>query len=599
MLESADLTARKARGNYLANHIPRIITMDQAHLGKALSPGHPLSGERVLRIPRLPDIYKLKHDKKIGTWNVRSLFQAGKVNNVIKEMQRLNIDILGCSEVRWPNLGQCEINDNTVYNCGDTTTRNKNGVAIIVNKEVKNSVLSFIGISDRVAILKINAKPFNMNIIQAYAPTSGSSEQEVEVFYEQLKAALKHTKKQELNLLMGDFNAKVGKGAVDSTVGQFGLGTRNDRGDRLIQFCQEVDSVIMNTFFQLPPRRLYTWKSPADCPQKVIRNQIDYIIINKRFQNSVKSTKAYPGADVPSDHNLLLSRMKLHLKKVYKGKPQKRPDIQKLKDNTTREEIKNELNNKINSIATDIRQENINVEDVWNGIKNACSSVVDSKLKAGKRAKKQPWMTEGILELMEERRKHRNKNDLTYREINKIINKKIKEAKELWLQNECMEIESLEKKHDTFNLHKKIKAVTGGKSSRSNNSILDTHNNLLHDNERILERWREYMEELFEEEQQTEIEVLGFSGPEITLSEVRNAIKRLKNNKSPGPDNIHGEILKLFENDQLKILTRLLNKIYETGEFPGDWLASTFIPLPKKANAITCSDYRIISLLSL
>lgn len=213
------------------------------------------------------------------------------------------------------------------------------------------------------ALIKINAKPFNINIIQSYAPTSESSDQEIEIFYEQLQTALKYTKKQKVRFLLGDFNAKVGKGSVGNVVGNFGLGMRNDRGDRLIQFCQETDSVIMNTFFQLPPRRLYTWKSPADSPQKVIRNQIDFIIINKRYQNSVKSVKTYPGADILSDHNLLLSKIKIRLKKTRKRNPQKRLDTQRLKDNTTRMEVKEELNNNINSISLDINYEDMDVED--------------------------------------------------------------------------------------------------------------------------------------------------------------------------------------------------------------------------------------------
>lgn len=85
---------------------------------------------------------------------------------------------------------------------------------------------------------------------------------------------------------MRDFKVKVGKGIVIVTVGHFGL----------VQFCQKVDSEIMNSFFQLPLRRLYTWNSPL---QKVIRNQIEDITVNKRFQNSVKSTKPYSGGDVP------------------------------------------------------------------------------------------------------------------------------------------------------------------------------------------------------------------------------------------------------------------------------------------------------------
>ncbi|XP_030751543.1 craniofacial development protein 2-like [Sitophilus oryzae] len=129
-------------------------------------------------------------------------------------MKRVNIDILGCSEVRWPNSGHCKIDDYDVYHCGDTTTQNRNGVAMIVSKEVNNCVINFMGISNRVALLKINVKPFNINIIQSYAPTSESSDQEIEIFYEQLRTALKYTKKQEVNIPLGDFNAKVSRAKV-------------------------------------------------------------------------------------------------------------------------------------------------------------------------------------------------------------------------------------------------------------------------------------------------------------------------------------------------------------------------------------------------
>lgn len=95
--------------------------MDQDNSTKALSPGHPLSGERVRRIPRLTKTLKMENEKRIGTWNVRSLYQAEKAINVVREMQRLNIDILGCSEVRWPDSGHCTISDYHIYYSGDTT----------------------------------------------------------------------------------------------------------------------------------------------------------------------------------------------------------------------------------------------------------------------------------------------------------------------------------------------------------------------------------------------------------------------------------------------------------------------------------------------
>ncbi|KAJ8938736.1 hypothetical protein NQ318_011907 [Aromia moschata] len=84
----------------------------------------------------------------------------------------------------------------------------------------------------------------------------------------------------------------------------------------------------------------------------------------------------------------------------------------------------------------------------------------------------------------------------------------------------------------------------------------------------------------------------------ITQEEVESVIKRLKNNKAPGPDQIHGEVLKLLGPEQIKLLTNLFNKIYTGGQMPNYWLLSTFIPLPKKANATKCSDHRIISLMS-
>ena len=78
-----------------------------------------------------------------------------------------------------------------------------------------------------------------------------------------------------------------------------GLGRGNERGERLIQFCQENKLIIANTWFKPPVRKLYTWKSPGD----ISRNQIDYIMFNKRFRNCIKQAKTYPGADMNSDHN--------------------------------------------------------------------------------------------------------------------------------------------------------------------------------------------------------------------------------------------------------------------------------------------------------
>ena len=105
-------------------------------------------------------------------------------------------------------------------------------------------------------------KPFNIMVIQAYAPTSNAEEAEVEWFYEDLQDLLELTPKKDVPFIIGDWNATVGSQETPSVTGKFGLGVWNEAGQRLIKFCQENTLVIANTLFQQNKRRLYTWTSP-------------------------------------------------------------------------------------------------------------------------------------------------------------------------------------------------------------------------------------------------------------------------------------------------------------------------------------------------
>ena len=105
-------------------------------------------------------------------------------------------------------------------------------------------------------------KPFNITLIQVYAPTSNADEVEVERFYEDLQDLLELTPKKDVLFIIGDCNAKVGCQETPGIKGKFGLGVRNEAGQRLIEFCQENALVIANTLFQQHKRRFYTWTSP-------------------------------------------------------------------------------------------------------------------------------------------------------------------------------------------------------------------------------------------------------------------------------------------------------------------------------------------------
>ena len=110
--------------------------------------------------------------------------------------------------------------------------------------------------------VRFQGKPLNIMVSQVYAATSKAKEAEVEWYYEDLQDLLELTPKKDVLFIIGDWNAKVGSQETPGVTGKFGLGIRNEAGQRLIEFCQENALVIANTLFHKHKRRLYTWTSP-------------------------------------------------------------------------------------------------------------------------------------------------------------------------------------------------------------------------------------------------------------------------------------------------------------------------------------------------
>ena len=156
-------------------------------------------------------------------------------------------------------MGEFNSDDHYIYYCGQESLR-RNGVAIIVNKRVQNAVLGCNLKNDRMISVHFQGKPFNITVIQVYAPTSNAEEAKVERFYEDLQD-LELTQKKDVLLIIGDWNAKVGSQETPGVTGKFGLVIPNEAGQRLVEFCQENALVIANALFQQHKRRLYTWTS--------------------------------------------------------------------------------------------------------------------------------------------------------------------------------------------------------------------------------------------------------------------------------------------------------------------------------------------------
>ena len=156
--------------------------------------------------------------------------------------------------------------------------------------------------------VRFQGKPFNITVIQVYAPTSNAEEAEVEWFYENLQDLLELTQKKMSFHYMGDWNAKERSQETPGVTGKFGLGIWNEAGQRLIEFCRENTVVIANTFFQQHKRRLYTWTSP-DGQQ---RNKIDYILCSQNGEALYRQQKQDQELTVAQIMNSLLPNTDLN-----------------------------------------------------------------------------------------------------------------------------------------------------------------------------------------------------------------------------------------------------------------------------------------------
>ena len=180
----------------------------------------------------------------------------GKLEVVKQGMATVNVDILGISELKWTGMGEFNSDNHYIYYYREESLR-RNGVAIMVNKRVLNAVLGCNLKHDRMISVRCQGKPFNITVIQVYVPTCNAEETEVEWFSENLQDLLELTPQQDVLFIIGDWNAKVGSQETPGMTGRFGLGIRNEAGQRLIEFCQENILVIANTLFQKHKRRLH------------------------------------------------------------------------------------------------------------------------------------------------------------------------------------------------------------------------------------------------------------------------------------------------------------------------------------------------------
>jgi len=175
-------------------------------------------------------------------------------------------------------------------------------------------------------------------------------------------------------------NTVVRKGREGSVVGAHGLGKKNERGRMFIGFCSRKKLCIMNTRFKIPERRKYTWKATVECNGY----QLDYTVVSERYKNIVKDAHAYPGAIINSDHNLVMMKVRLHMKRPRRGKQKVMWKRELLKN----KDVESDFNDAILKVMKSENCDIIGIETNWQKIKRKYRLLYGAKKVIGVKEKK-------------------------------------------------------------------------------------------------------------------------------------------------------------------------------------------------------------------
>ena len=548
---------------------------------------------------------------------MRTMNESGILKVLEKELNSYRLEILGLSEIKWNGFGEITTQEGNVLIYSGQKDENRTrraGVGILMTNRAKKGLMDWKPISERIITARFKTKVRNITIVQCYAPTEEASEEEKEAYYDQLEMITQNIKKQDIKIFIGDMNAKVGQenNGNERVMGKHGLGVRNDNGNRFIEFCGNNELVIGGTLFPHKECHKPTWTSPNGR----IKNQIDHIAISKKWRSSLLDTRNRRGADCGSDHHLVTADIRLKIASNQKQleKRQKRYNTDKLKNKETKREFNLELKNRFERLTLEDEE----VEQKWNKIKEMMEET-SKEILGYKRKNKKPWISEETWKIIEERKKLKQRKEQAksvedIRETSKEYNAKHKEVKRSFRRDKRVWIEGLAKEAqeaaEIGNIKElyKITKTLSNKKFNTRKPVKDKEGKMIINEEKQLERWREYFEELFNKEiedgEEEEREIENIEDPRISIlpptkTEIMKAIKEIKSGKAPGADNIEPEILKANPELTADILHNLLEEIWEKEIIPEDWKKGLLIKLPKKGDLSLCNNWRGITLLSI
>lgn len=524
----------------------------------------------------------------IAALNVLTLKNDESLTELVYALKQIKWDIVGLSEVR--RMGERIIShpDFLLYHIG--TTPGQYGVGFIIKKYLTNYVESFIGVSERIALMNLKLPGYKdpWTIIQVYSPTEQSDTVSIESFYLDLNKTIQDYAYKNL-VVIGDFNGQIGERQPeeDTVLGPFVYGkkARSRNGERLVNFAQENGLRILNTVFKKKESKMWTWSSPDG----KTKNQIDFIMSNKsRYFSNMK---------VISNFNFNTNHRIIRAELTTTPPKNSRPRNNMMNTKPTKYQI-SQIANSVMTKLIDYKKEttNMEVQEKYDWLEGAIKAAIQQGTNNKDLSNK--WMTTKTINLLKQRAnliKEKNSND-NRKQIAKL-SKEIKES---------IRKDRTQKRMETIERHilqtGGIKKAHKELSNKKDWIVQMKDSNSLKENRRqgILGIARSYYKKLYENNiEEKEIELLEFSSvPSIIQDEIEFAIETQRDNKAPGPDRISNEVLKQAKQTITPILKEIFNDIINTETIPQQWTKSNIILLYKKGDQYDIGNYRPISLMS-
>ncbi|XP_073979057.1 uncharacterized protein [Rhodnius prolixus] len=316
--------------------------------------------------------------------------RLGVLHKLLEQIDKYRIDIIAIQEIRWLGKGSLEKENHTIYYSCDERLH-AFGTGFVIGRKLRQQVIDFKAVNPRVCVLRIRGKFKNYSIISAHAPTEVAADEDKEAFYDLLERTFDQCPNYDIKIIAGDMNAKVGKEDIyRPTIGNQSLhDTSNNNGQRLVNFAASRNLVIGGTLFLHKNIHKGTWTTPNGDQT----NQIDRILISARNRSDLQDVRSYRGANLDSDHYLVLARIhaRISVIKCERGQRIMKYNVDRLKNEQVQREFTNSIDAHLRGMLT---EENSGIDHRWEECYKAIKQAAIETLGERERGIKAHWFNE-------------------------------------------------------------------------------------------------------------------------------------------------------------------------------------------------------------